>query len=47
MGGHLPDGSSWQFPRNDAQPFQNFWQSQVILWHTQTSVAQTVFLDYL
>ena len=47
MGRHLPDGSSWQFPRNDAQPFQNFWQSQVILWHTQTSVAQTVFLDYL
>lgn len=47
MGGHLPDRSSWQFPRDDAQPFQNLWQSQIILWHTQASVAQTVFLDYL
>jgi hypothetical protein len=47
MGGHLPNRSSWQFPSDDAQPFQNLWQSQIILWHTQTSIAQTVFLDYL
>lgn len=47
MGGHLPDRSSWQFPRNDAHRFQNLWQSWVILWHTRISVAQMVLLDYL
>jgi NADPH:quinone reductase-like Zn-dependent oxidoreductase len=43
----MPDCGPWQLPRGDTQPLQDFWQSRVILWHTQSSVAQTVCLEYI